>query len=182
MTGSGKTRWLLAGQQLLRDFGVRGVKIEALVEVTDLTTGSFYHHFPNMAAYRNELAEFYGTAQVAENVATIGDVDPRDRLRGLAQIARDESMGTLDAAMRDWAGSDPVAADAVRALDATLLEHIAGAFRDLGHDEVGARVRAVALFSTGVAHVHPPWSVGDATETLLDILGRTDGHLPSTTS
>ncbi|MGA9276422.1 MAG: TetR/AcrR family transcriptional regulator [Ilumatobacter sp.] len=175
MTGSGKTRWLLAGQQLLREFGVRGVKIEALVDTTNLTTGSFYHHFPNMAAYRKELAEFYGTAQVEENVETIADADPRDRLRRLAQIAREESMGALDAAMRDWAGSDPVAAGAVRALDATLLEHIAGAFRDLGHDEAGARIRAFVLFSAGVAQVHPPWPVGDSAETLLDILERADG-------
>lgn len=172
MTGSTRTTWLLAGQDLLRSRGIGGVKIDALVEVTGLTTGSFYHHFPNMAAYRDALAEFYARVQVDETLSAIDETDPHRRLRRIADVARRDSLGALDAAMRDWAGSDDVAAAAVRLLDATLLGHFARAFEDMGHDRASARVRAVALLAAGVARVHPPWPLQDPTEALLAVLER----------
>ncbi|MEZ5298452.1 MAG: TetR/AcrR family transcriptional regulator [Ilumatobacteraceae bacterium] len=93
---SGKMRWLLAGQQLLRTGGIRSVKIDALVAETGLTTGSFYHHFANVAAFRVELAEFYGSVQVGATLATLDDEAPVERIRRLVRIARDE-LHPLDA-------------------------------------------------------------------------------------
>ncbi len=167
---SGRERWLLAGQELLRRGGIRVVKIEALAESAGLTTGSFYHHFPNMAGYREALATFYGSTQVEAALREVGGADPRSRLERLGTIARERAMGPLDAAMRDWAATDPLAEDAVRALDATLLEHIAAAFRDLGHDDEGARVRSLLLLAAGVARVHPPWRLADPLAAVLDVL------------
>lgn len=151
--------WLHAGQDLLRDGGVVAVKLQALTDRTGLTTGSFYHHFRSTAAFLDELAGFFGTDQVQAHLATLAGADPRDRLRGLIAIARRERMGALDAAMRDWAGSNPRAAAAVRAADAQLLQFVADAFEDLGHERADARLRAHLLQSWGVARVMPPWRV-----------------------
>lgn len=177
MGADGRDRWLLAGQDLLRDGGVPAVKLDALTERTGRSTGSFYHHFANMAGYLAELARYYGAEQVEEALDAIADEPPVRRLRALAAIAEDRDMRSLDVAMRDWAGTDAGAAEAVRAADATLLTFLERAFADLGHDRAGARVRAVALLSVAVARVQTPWPLPvDAPDALLDLLigpGRT---------
>jgi AcrR family transcriptional regulator len=167
----GRRRWLLAGQQLLREGGVPAVKLVALVQATGLTTGSFYHHFDGMPAYLDELARFYGSERAEELLRTIDDADPRARLAQLSRLARDERMAPLDAAMRDWAGSNDVAASAVRSSDDVLLRFMERALRDLGHDRADARLRAVVLLSTGVARVHAPWKLpAHAGERVLDLV------------
>lgn len=152
--------WLLAGQDLLRCGGVAAVKLRALTDELDLTTGSFYHHFSGMAEYLDALARYYGSDQVRRNLAAIDDPDPRVRLRRLDAVSQDDHMGPLDAAMRDWAGSNDVAAEAVRHADEILLRFIEKAFRDLGFDRKNARIRAQLLFSAGVARISPPWKMG----------------------
>lgn len=153
----GRELWLLAGQALLRRGGISAVKLQTLTAELGLTTGSFYHHFSAMADYLDELARYYGSDQVRQNVDRIADDDPRVRLRRLAAISRDESMGPLDAAMRDWAGSNELAADAVSQADQFLLRYVEQAFRDLGFSTRDAQLRALLLVSVGVTRIHPPW-------------------------
>lgn len=169
--GDGRDRWLLAGQDLLREGGVPAVKLDALTRRTGRSTGSFYHHFTNMAGYLAELARFYGAEQVHAALDALADDPPEDRLRALVAIAADRDMRSLDAAMRDWAGTDDAAAAAVRAADVTLLGFLERAFGDLGHDREDARLRAVVLLSTAVARVHTPWTMpADAAGDLLALL------------
>lgn len=165
-----RVRWLLTGQQLLRTGGIRSVKLDALCEAAGLTTGSFYHHFQNIAAYRNELATFYGSDQVHQLISSITVVDPYDQLTAVVALAQDKSMGPLDVAMRDWASTDAKAAAAVEAADTALLEHFARLFEDLGHTQDEARLRALLLLSAGVSRVHNPWRVPNVTATLLRLL------------
>ncbi|MBX3313252.1 MAG: TetR/AcrR family transcriptional regulator [Actinobacteria bacterium] len=171
MTGEGRDRWLLAGQDLLREGGLPAVKLDALTGRTGRSTGSFYHHFTNMAGYLAELARYYGAEQVDLALGALAGEPPEARLRALVAFADDRDMRSLDVAMRDWAGTDETAAAAVRAADATLLDFLERAFADLGHDRDGARLRAVALLSAAVARVHTPWTMpADAPDALLDLL------------
>jgi AcrR family transcriptional regulator len=171
---TGRERWLEAGQELLRRGGIGAVKLQALTELLGLTTGSFYHHFDNMAGYLDALARHYGSDQPRAGIATIAEDDPRRRLERLSELALADAMLPLDAAMRDWAGSNPVAAQAVRDADEILLRFIEQAFLDLGHDRRGARTRATLLLSAGVARISPPWPLGtrraDAFDAVLDVL------------
>jgi AcrR family transcriptional regulator len=174
----GRRRWLLAGQQLLRDGGMPAVKLLALVEHTGLTTGSFYHHFGSMAVYLDELASFYGSERPSELLERVDAPDPRARLEQFERLARDERMGPLDRAMRDWAGSNDVAAAAVRASDEHLLRFMEAAFRDLGYERDDARLRAIVLLSVGVARVHTPWPTPRrARARMLDLLAGTDDRM-----
>ncbi len=149
------------------------MKLGALTRTTGLTTGSFYHHFAGMAVYLDELASFYGSDQVNDLLATISDRPAEARLAGLARLAADERLGPLDAAMRDWAGSNPVAARAVEAADATLLTFIERALVDLGHARGDARTRAVMLLAIGTARVRPPWALpATAPDHMLALISR----------
>lgn len=154
-----RTKWLEAGQELLREGGLSAVKLDALTRLTELTTGSFYHHFGAMSDYLGSLAEFYGADQVNELLAGISAFDPRDRLGRLSQLAEDERMRPLDAAMRDWARSNQAAAEGVAAADAALLRFAASALTELGHSRSEARTRALMLVSIGTAQVNSPWKL-----------------------
>ena len=167
----GRELWLLAGQELLRHGGIGAVKLQSLTAELDLTTGSFYHHFAGMAEYLDELARYYGSDQVRQHVDRLADDDPRARLRGLAAVSRDERMGPLDTAMRDWAGSNELAAEAVGHADEILLRYLEQAFRDLGFSRRDAQLRALLLFSAGVARIRPPWRPAvRSIDDVLDVL------------
>lgn len=156
-TTDGRTLWLLAGQALLRRGGASSVKLHALTAETGLTTGSFYHHFTSVAEYLDQLASFYGTEQAKAALDLVQHADPRTRLRMLAAMAQREDMSALDAAMRDWSGSNATAAEAVQRADHLLLRFVEAAFVELGFRGRDAQVRAMMLYSSGVARVSPPW-------------------------
>lgn len=167
----GRTLWLLAGQALLRRGGAAAVKLHALAAETGLTTGSFYHHFSGMPEYLDQLAGFYGTEQAAAVLESVNDADPRARLRKLAGVARREEMGALDAAMRDWSGSNALAAQSVRRADRLLLRFVEAAFTELGYRGHEAQMRAHLLYAAGVARVTPPWKQPNrSVEAVLDVL------------
>lgn len=167
----GRELWLCAGQMLLRRGGIAVVKLQALTDELGLTTGSFYHHFSGMADYLDQLARHYGSDQLRENLALAEEPDPRVRLRRLAALSRDERMGPLDTAMRDWAGSNPLAATAVHDADEILLRFIERAFVDLGYPGRAAQTRATLLFSAGVARISPPWRPAPSVfDDILDVL------------
>ncbi len=153
----GRELWLAAGQELLRRGGIAAVKLQALTDRLELTTGSFYHYFTGMADYLEQLARHFGTDQTTDNLALIADAEPRERLRRLYAMSLDERLGPLDAAMRDWAGSNALAAQAVKDADTSLLRFIERAFIDLGYPRRDAQVRALLFFSAGVARIAPPW-------------------------
>ena len=147
------------------------MKLQALTAELGLTTGSFYHHFSGMPDYLDALARYYGTEQVDQHIAGIDEDDARGRIRALAALSRDERMGPLDAALRDWAGGNAAAAEAVAQADAILLRYLERAFRDLGFARRDARLRALLLFSTGVARIHPPWTPAvRSVDDVLDVL------------
>lgn len=172
---AGRTLWLLAGQALLRRGGAGSVKLYALAAETGLTTGSFYHHFGSVSEYLEQLASFYGTEQAQAALDSVQDNDPRKRLRKLAAVARREDMTTLDAAMRDWSGSNATAAEAVKRADHLLLRFIEAAFVDLGYRGRDAQVRAMMFYSSGVARVSPPWrSAATLVDRALDALAPPD--------
>lgn len=149
--------WLIAGQALLRAGGIGAVKLRGLTELTGRTTGSFYHHFDGMAGFLDRLAGFYGGEQLARNLASITDPDPRVRIERAIVMARQEDMLRLDVAMRDWAGSSPEAARAVEIVDEKVLVFLATAFQELGYEGRSGEIRAQLLVSGGAARVMPPW-------------------------
>ena len=168
-SAGGRDQWLRAGQALLRRGGIRSVKLHALSDEAGLTTGSFYHHFTGMTQFLEELARFYGGGLLAGRPDDVLALSPVERIRLASHL--DADALPLHTAMRDWAGSDPVAAEAVRAADEQLLRFMEHAFLDLGHTVAAARTRALMVFSLGVARVHTPWPApNDLDERVLELV------------
>src|SRR5690349_5521600 len=100
--------WIAAGQQVLREQGVTGVKLSTLTERLGVTTGSFYHHFQDFGEYLDALADWYGSDSPREALFLVAkERDPIQRIRVLRQKAEQFDIPRLDAAMRVWAASSP---------------------------------------------------------------------------
>jgi AcrR family transcriptional regulator len=130
-----------------------GAKIGAGV-----TKGAFYPHFANVAALREAaVAEWLrGALAAMPNTAVSADGavrDPLDRIRKIAEALA--GRGIRDGAMRRWAASDAVAANAVALADRIVISHLEHALIDLGFPGKEAAAQAsfiaAALQSRNVA-------------------------------
>ena len=52
--------WLIAGLEVLRLYGLRGLGAEPLARFMGVTKGSFYHYFTDRQDLHNSLLEFLG--------------------------------------------------------------------------------------------------------------------------
>lgn len=150
--------WLEAGQSLLRRGGLRALKLRPLAGELRVSTGSFYHHFPDFDAYQGQLAGYFAGAQIAELIDAIGraEADPIGRIRLLAQIVRRRGMSRLSIAMRAWAESDPRARIAVEQHDEQVLGFLVSCLQARGFGRHDAMVRSYALMTLGLSKVHAP--------------------------
>jgi AcrR family transcriptional regulator len=121
--------WLLAGFEALYETGPAALGAEPLARRLGATKGSFYWHFADVPAYSQALLTLWEEdaargLEVASEAAT--DVA---RLRGCAQAmagtAEAESMILrAESAIRAWAGTDTMAAEAVARVDEMRLAHL----------------------------------------------------------
>lgn len=158
-----RSDWLDAGQALLREHGVTAVKLRPLLARLGVTTGSFYHHFADIAEYRDALADHYGAQTLEFALASVAPLRGVARLQEMWRLAVELDIPRLDHAMRVWATSSARAAAAVRRSDEQLLEVVREAFSDLGFDERDARTRALLVFSAGAGGslIFSPWSADE---------------------
>ncbi len=138
--------------ELLAEGGSADLTIANLCDRLGVTKGSFYHHFPSQAAFRDALLAHW-EAQVDEVIAPQLEAvpDPHERIELLKQlgVAVDHRAET---ALRAWARIDPVVAAAQRRLDEQREAQLAGAFVDVGiepdHARVLARIGVTILVGT----------------------------------
>jgi hypothetical protein len=158
---------------MLRESGAASIKLIPLVVVAGKTSGSFYHHYVGVPEFLKDLAATYGTENAHAAIAQAASPDPATRLRKLNKVLQGRSFRPLDVAMRDWAGTNASAAEAVERFDAAIFAFIEEALVELGHDQRAARARAMLLFGIAVARMTPPWrgtakSIDDAIDLLVD--------------
>lgn len=150
--------WLQAGQALLRDEGLRALRLKRLTEALNISTGSFYHHFKDFDAFLGELADYFSGEQLTRNLAMIQDLPggPRQRIEHAASLAQQADLPRLALAMRAWARSDSRAAASVRKLDQTLLAFFTECLEGLGFKGPDAVTRAFLLISSATSEIEPP--------------------------
>lgn len=150
--------WIAAGQELLRERGIRAIKLATLTSRLGVSTGSFYHHFADFEQYLGALADSYSLERVMrdlEHALRDGRQSPVGRLRSLARHSLQAGTFELDRAMRIWATMDPRAEAALRRAEATVLEFVTEAFVELGFDAEEAALRARILLSANVSPLLP---------------------------
>lgn len=169
--------WLEAGQSLLKCGGLRALKLRPLADELGVSTGSFYHHFPDFDAYQGRLAAYFADAQVNDLLDAVcrAEAGPLARIRLLAATVERRRLARLGLAMRAWAESDPRARTAVDAHDDAVLGFLTRCLTELGFEPHEARVRGYAVIAAGLAHVHAPdLKAGDLSGDLIRLLCEPD--------
>lgn len=106
-----------AGLDVLSDLGYGGLKLAEVCERVGVTTGSFYHYFPNWPAYTRHLVAHWHegrTIAIAEAVRT--EPDPRVRIESLIRAGLTLPHGA-EAAIRVWSALDPHVRSVQEAVD-----------------------------------------------------------------
>ncbi len=105
------------GLDVLSDLGYGGLKLAEVCNRLGVTTGSFYHYFPNWAAYTSELvAHWMRVRTVGVIDAAHAEPDPRRRIDTLIQAGLRLPHGA-EAAIRLWSSVDPQVYTVQQAVD-----------------------------------------------------------------
>lgn len=95
------------GLGILTDLGFGGLKLAEVCNRLGVTTGSFYHYFPNWPAYTQELVAYWvqdRTVRLIEAIRQEGDA--RRRIEAIIQVGLSLPHGA-EAAIRSWSSVDP---------------------------------------------------------------------------
>lgn len=142
--------WIAAGLRQLAIAGIESVKVERLAESLGISKGPFYWRFSGrddlLAAMLQQWKQEF-TLRLIEETA---DLVPRMRLEDLFdRVLHPKSnlaIGQTDAAMRDWAAQDPLAARTVRQIDARRVDYLRQAFLQMGASEHKALQLARSIY------------------------------------
>jgi len=148
--------WVKAGFGILAEEGITALKIDRLCSRLDVTKGSFYWHFPDIAGYRATLIEAWGELRDDDrsHFSDMSAMAPRERLSQMMSSLLSARHWTLERAMREWARTDDAVAASVRTADQRVLDAVRQAFADHGFDTDDADLRANATFAAGIGFLH----------------------------
>lgn len=127
------------GLDVLSDQGYGGLKLAEVCNRLGVTTGSFYHYFPNWAAYTRELIAHWRQARTLRVVQAVrADPDPHRRIDTLIAEALALPHGA-EAAIRVWSSLDPDVYTVQAVVDQLRFDVIYESAREIIGDESTAR-------------------------------------------
>ncbi len=141
-----KTNWMDHGLAMLAASGPQSLKAEPLAKSLDVSRGSFYWHFRNIAAFHGDLLDHWRRLRTEEIIADIDQTtDPANRLRQLMRRAI-TGEDPLERAIRSWAAQDSSVADAVALVDNVRLDYLAELLANAGMPAHQAQARAAFIY------------------------------------
>jgi AcrR family transcriptional regulator len=153
--------WLLAGMQLLVQFGAPGLSIERLCQALHVSKGSFYHHFKGVPDFNEKLLAYWqhlDTQTIKDQLQVPGPQgSPLDKLLFIL-ASRPPEAAHAEIAIRAWAMQDPLVRACVAQVDADRLALLNGILHQMGYDPTQSSLMASMLYSmlVGCYSVIPP--------------------------
>ena len=138
--------WVTHGLRTLANDGHNGLKVGAMAETLNVSRGSFYWHFQDIADFRARLLQAWRehtTDRVIQRLEA-KEVGP-DRLKWLMKRAF-SAAPALDRAIRGWAANDSAVAAMVASVDAGRIAYIAGLLAASGVERRRALQRATFIY------------------------------------
>jgi AcrR family transcriptional regulator len=148
--------WIQAGFAILAEEGIKALKIDRLCRRLEVTKGSFYWHFTDIAGYRAALVQAWGELRDDDrrHFGELAGLPPRERLSEMMSSLVSARHWTLERGMREWARTDDAAAASVCAADHRVLAAVRQGFLDYGFGAEEADLRANATFAAGIGFLH----------------------------
>ncbi|MEZ0053647.1 AcrR family transcriptional regulator [Mycobacterium sp. MAA66] len=144
--GVSRESYFEAGVEALAEAGYNGLKLAEVCRRLGVTTGSFYHYFPNWAAYTDALLEHWAEARSMKVDETQqGEPDPRVRIDTLIRRALALPHGA-EAAIRIWSALDPK----VHAVQSAVDQQRFDAMSEAAFEILGDRHQANVFASWGL--------------------------------
>jgi len=147
--------WAAAALAAMARGGAAAVAVEPLSKVLGATRGSFYWHFSSRGDLVRAALALWERRETEDVIAWVEAVEgPRERLRTLLFGALQKTSGpSADVELALQASVDDAdVAEALERVTARRLEYLAAQFAALGHDDEGARERAVMAYSAFLGH------------------------------
>ncbi len=138
--------WLDQGLRTLARSGFTALKAEPLAKAMGVSRGSFYWHFADIGAYHTAILKHW--REVAAEQIIAGLEAARKDESPLPLLLRQAFGGrlVLEKAVRSWAALDPVARNAVQAIDRRRVSYVESLLRGTGLTPGVARARAQILY------------------------------------
>ena len=136
-----KSMILQAGLDLLAKDGPGSITAARISRELNVTTGSFYWHFPTIEDFRRKLGKFF----LEEIVLGITDEakswyeDPREILQAIGEMVKQRKTYRYDAAMRNWATTSEYADEIITAADNFRRDMMTDLLRAAGESDQTAK-------------------------------------------
>src|SRR5437899_7751596 len=143
--------WIDAGLKEIARTGVEGVRVEVLAKNLGVTKGGFYRRFRDRAALLEAMLQHWSAGRIAaiEKHTSLDGATARERLKALIALYS-ERMNTegmaVELAIRQWARSDELAANAVASADAARLKNVGHLYRATGLPAEDADAQAFLFY------------------------------------
>ncbi len=138
--------WIRHGLRTLAIDGPGALKVGPMAAALNVSRGSFYWHFQDIADFRGQLLQSWRQTTTDQ---IIQDLDAHEGEPGrLVWLMRRAFKGRrrLDRAVRAWAAHDAAVAAAVASVDKRRIAHLARLLVDAGVGRAQANHRAAFLY------------------------------------
>jgi len=143
------------GLGVLSDLGYGGLKLAEVCNRLGVTTGSFYHYFPNWPTYTRELVAHWMQARSAQVQAARAERDPRRRVGALLEEGLELPNGA-ESAIRVWSAIEPHVHSAQLAVDKQRFEVLYDSAYEILQNTRQARVFASCAIYLFVGYEQTP--------------------------
>lgn len=149
----GKDDWIHAGFRALSAGGIAAVKVEPIAAALNVSKGSFYWHFKDVAALHVSMLRHWegrSTFDVIEELDGL-DLVPRQKLAVLIDIATDDTSAeygglAAEAALREWARINTAANQTLVRTERIRLAFLSSLLIETGIDAARADNLASILY------------------------------------
>jgi AcrR family transcriptional regulator len=138
--------WLDQGLRTLARSGFTALKAEPLAKAMGVSRGSFYWHFADIGAYHTAILKHWREVAAEQIIAGLEAARKNENPLPLLLRQAFGSRLVLEKAVRSWAALDPVARNAVQAIDRRRLSYVESLLRGTGVAPGVARARAQILY------------------------------------
>ena len=140
-----KADWIAHGLRTLTSDGVAGLKVGSMATGLQVSRGSFYWHFEDIADFRSQLLKSWQERTTDQVIRELETEAGPERLKQLLTRAFD-ARPTVDRAIRSWAAEDEDVAAIVASVDARRIAYIADLVVAAGVEGQRAQRRATFLY------------------------------------
>lgn len=140
-----KSDWIKHGLRTLAHQGANALKVGAMAATLDVSRGSFYWHFRDIAEFRAGLLQRWQEQTTDQVVKDLAEQAEPDRLRHLLRRAFADQR-SLERAIRSWAAHDADVAAIVARVDSTRIAYIANLLAAAGVEHERAQHRAAFIY------------------------------------